>query len=182
MMMFSYGIKMLSCLFLLHHPGHFLQTPNASAGCYFPLEEPCCLSPGWPCSLRGIWPFVPITPGSGLLPSQLSKGSWWPSTHPWSLPIGSEGVCISFHSSTFHPECLLTCRGRFSTRKPHTSLLEHCVSTVFGSKTFDLLTTKAAFPRGITLSLLESKGGKRETKPCGGLRFNNIHFLFSFCF
>eukprot|EP00069_Balaena_mysticetus_P011333 bmy_21180T0 len=47
-------------------------------------------------------------------------------------------------------------RGRFSTRKPHTPLLEHCVSTVFGSKTFDLLTTKAAFPQGITLSILIS--------------------------
>lgn len=72
---------------------------------------------------------------------------------------------------TFHPidpnfifECLLTCRGRFSNRKPHTPLLEHCVYTVFGSKTFDLLTTKAAFPQGITLSMLESKEEKRETR------------------
>ena len=56
----------------------------------------------------------------------------------------------------------MTCRGRFSTRKPHTSLLEHCVSTVFRSKTFDLLTTKAAFPRGITLFLLESREEKEK--------------------
>lgn len=32
------------------------------------------------------------------------------------------------------------------------------------SKTFDLLTTKAAFPQGITLSMLESKEEKRETR------------------
>ena len=56
----------------------------------------------------------------------------------------------------------MTCRGRFSTRKPHTSLLEHCVSTVFRSKTFDLLTTKAAFPWGITLFLLESREEKEK--------------------
>lgn len=132
----------------------------------FPLREVLLPCPGWPCSFGGIWPFVQIPQ---IFPASCERDWWWPSSS------FLEHCRRAVRRSSFHPilpnfilEHLLTCRGPFTARKQHGSLMEHCVSTAFWPRTFELPTAKGTFPQNYiihTRSWVEKRRNKGSRRP-----------------
>lgn len=81
----------------------------------------------------------------------------------WSTAYGSERVCISSHGSESHPWASFELQGLIQHQETtHISSRTLCVSTVFWSRTFDLLTAKAAFPQSHIIHLKNQRREKEK--------------------
>lgn len=167
MMLFIYRIKMLSCLFA--PPFWTFPLNTQFIKCYLPLENPCCIAPIGHAPLEESDPLNRLHRAYGLLPSWLWKGLVMAAHQlSGSQPTGSERVCVSPLSSRFHPRASFALQGSIRYQQAHASLLEHCVSTVFWPRTFDLSTAKVTFPQSHVThmrSKAEAKRNKGSKKP-----------------